>query len=170
MKKFLLLFSVLSSSIFFSCNNNDEGIIIGGGTGVRYDSPFKIEIEEVSTPESVSLLYQSPDPCCGLPYRYEIFTDYDEKDVILKCTNLDNLTVDLSKTYVGECINLPNDNDWVVIKDGSYIILHLPFIELTDKNTSSNTYSSVNIKAETEEGIVEDYILISRYPSEYFYE
>lgn len=168
MKKSLFFLALLSSSMFLSCSN-EENIIIGGGSNTRHDSPFKIEIESVSVPESVTLFYSSPDPGCGLPYRYEIFTDYEEKEVVLKCTNIANLSVDLSKSFIGESIILPEDKEWAEVKDGNCIVLHLPSIELTDETTSSTTFSEVYISAETDSGSVWDFILIERYPAEYMY-
>ena len=143
-----------------SCKNEKDGPEI---PHVIPESPFVLE-EITSTSPLTVLYYDSPDPGCGIPKDYSIYTGYEASELVLKCLNFDKIQIDYSNSYFGPAIVQANDDpkNWAYVIDENEIIIKFPYLEAGDDIDLNTTYSLLMITASGEDGMVSDGINIYR--------
>ena len=130
------------------------------------ESPFKLEIKSSSNPQT-EIFYGSPDPGCGLPMTYSIYTDYSGSELVLQCSNLQDIQIDYKESYFGEAILSVEDNpeNWIYIKDENSLVIKFPSLVSDEENLDiNNTITILQLFSETEGNLLKDFISIYRVP------
>lgn len=157
---------IMATGLFFSCSGkNDEPSLPNHSIP---ESPFQLKlVESGNAYESSILNYYSPDPGCGIPYHYEILADYRQQTVIVECTNYDNIELDLSKSYIGDAMELNQEEGlWAEVTDNNKLCIQLP--ELYYTPFDQDTFCSFFLYSNTDKGVVDDYLYLYRSPSAYW--
>ena len=84
MKKYLLV--ALLPLLAMACKNEGKDIPVR-------DAAVVFNIETIASPENIDIYYSSPDPGCGVPKRYSINADGTPNELVMKCTNLDKISL-----------------------------------------------------------------------------
>ena len=155
------LFLCLISSFCVSCENETEP----EHPHVVPESPFQLK-EISSTNPKTSVFYGSPDPGCGMPKTYSIYTDFEASELVLECTNLPEIHIDYKNSFFGDAFAGLEENpeNWVFINEGNQLEIHFPFLEWEDWYDAYALSMILVLYSDSEEGILKDFVEAFRVP------
>lgn len=125
------------------------------------ESPILFSTESISNPENVKIEYFSPDPSCQ-PKSYRVWTNSQESELKIKCTNFLTIFLDDIGTSKDEYIS--TSGDWSAkLIDGNIIVFSFKKIDSDNVDESYSTDDGIYIYANNKKGQVSTHITVTRF-------
>lgn len=147
MKKVFYILLPIIAIIFSSCEEEE--------------SPILFSTESISNSENVKIEYFSPDPSCQ-PKSYRVWTNSQESELKIKCTNFPTISLDNIGTSKDEYFS--TSGNWSAkLIDGNTIVFSFKEIDSDNVDESYSTDDGIYIYANSKKGQVSTHIMVTRF-------